>query len=128
MRLALAVAFGLDWMGLRATLREREFGSNTTEGVRDGRTVCHHEGRRRKVYVLQPRREGRRESPRLTCPGPSLRTGDGEAMSTASSLAPAFDALGNVLLLESTPGRKDLWKSICRAEFECVAQKAEFLL
>jgi len=44
------------------------------------------------------------------------------------SLASAFIVLGNILLFESTPGHKDLSKSISGAKFERVAQKAEFLL
>jgi hypothetical protein len=50
------------------------------------------------------------------------------AAGEASTLSSAFSALGKVLLFESTPGRENLGEPIRRAEFERVAQKAEFLL
>jgi len=43
------------------------------------------------------------------------------------SLASAFNAL-NIHLFESTPGHKDLGKSVGGTEFKRVAQKAEFFL
>ena len=132
-----AVALGLIWMCLRAAFGEGEFGSHAVEGIGDGRTVRHHEVRRGKVYVLQPRRERRRSrTSRLT--RPSLSTmcgrGSGEAMSVPPGglgtfiFSLTFHAQGDVLLFESTPGREDLVQSVRGTEFERVAQKAEFLL
>ena len=136
------IALGLGWMRLRANFGggKGESGSHAAEGVCDGRTVGHHEVGGGKVYVLQPRREGRRHESTtlLTCPGLSVMRsgGSGEAMLAPGGLqtiitSVAFGMLGgdiNILLFESTPGGENLVESVRGTKFERVAQKAQFLL
>lgn len=135
----VALGLGWMWMCLRANFGgEGESGSHAAEGVCDGRTVGHHEVGRGKVYVLQPRREGRRRESTtlLTCPGLSVMRsgGSGEAMLPPGGLqtiitSVAFGMLGgNILFFESTPGGKNFVESVRGTKFERVAQKAQFLL